>query len=143
MKGLLLGLYFATAGVSTMLSAILFLILGSLPMASFCSFFANTSTFYKEVLRPVTDSQCTGDTPCMDSALCAYIIFTIVAVVSTVTFAIAAVKYKFRKRDPDPVFPFWLYPDTPVKESVCTRARRLLCFCVRDKDWEIPTNSNF
>ena len=151
MKGLLLGLFFATAGVSTLLSSILMLVLGQLHPMSFCSYFANTNKFYEEVLN---GNQCmgnetlnslaggattslVGNAACMDSAICAYIIFTMIALISTVMFAIAAARYKFRKRDPNPEFPFWLYPDTPKEDSACKRVLRCLCCCVRDKDWEI------
>lgn len=149
MKGLLLGLFFATEGVSMVLSSFLMLILGKLPKMSFCSYFANTRSFYYDLvtsgsrcLENSTQSTLANSTPlhesdCMDTAICAYIIFTVVALLSAVMFMVAATRYKFRKRDPDPVFPFWLYPDTHKKENVCLRALRLLCCCARERDWQI------
>ena len=146
MKGLLLGLFFAMAGVSMMLSSTIMLVLGQLPKMSFCSYFGNTNNFCHELF---SSEKCFGNRTlsqqsttlhhegrCMDSAICAYIIFTIVALLSTFMFMIAACRYKLRKRDPDPVFPFWLYPDTK-KENVCLRFVKLLCFCMKDKDWQI------
>ena len=153
MKGVLLGLFFATEGVSMLLSSLFMIILDRLPKMSFCSYFANTKDFYHELLsngqcmgnRTLLDNNFTNSTTslyhkdgCMDSAICTYMIFVFVAILSTITFTIAACQYKFRKRDPDPVFPFWLYPaDTQKKSNVCVRALRLLCFCVKDKDWQI------
>ena len=151
MKGLLLGLFFATEGVSMMLSSLVILILGNLRKLSFCSYFGNTNHVYHEML---TNSICFGNAThstvtnstsltsqqegsCIDSAICAYIIFMMVALLSIIVFIVAACRYKLRKRDPDPVFPFWLYPENQERENACKRALRVLCFCVRDKDWQI------
>ena len=51
MKGLLIGMLFASEGIAMGLSAIITFILSFSPNYQFFAFFANTPDFYKEVLN--------------------------------------------------------------------------------------------
>ena len=141
MKGILLGLFFGMEGVSMGLTGLFIFILGRLPSASFCSFFANTNLFYHgsttsqlqihECLLQVGDVHVLkNDTHCSDNALCAYIVLVIVSLLSAIVFFVTAFRYKLRKRELDPYLPIWLIPDTePEKVTVCQYIFRKIC-CV-------------
>ena len=106
MKGILLGLLFGTEGIAMGFAAAFIGLQDKSSDFSFCSFFGNSNLFYKNVAQ----STCKNQEPfhiCMDSPLCAYIIFCIVAVIFLISFIISALRYKFRRRDPDPYTPPW------------------------------------
>ena len=114
MKGMLIGLLFASEGIALGLSAFVTLILSRAPAYHFCSFFGNTRTFYREVLE--LGSSCRSKLTasmfgCVDGVLFAYMVLAGIAVVSAVVFGVAAVRYKRRRRDQDPYMPIWLIPD--------------------------------
>lgn len=115
MKGMLIGLLFASEGISMGLSALVTLTLSKAsPQNHFCSFFGNKRTFYKEVLD--VGSSCRAKLKdslfgCVDGILFAYIILAGIAATSAVVFAVAAIRYKRRRRDSDPYMLLWLIPD--------------------------------
>ncbi len=114
MKGMLIGMLFASEGISMGLSALVTLALSRAPPYHFCSFFGNERSFYMEVLN--FGSNCRAELKdsifgCADGILFAYIILAGIAVTSAVVFGVAAVRYKRRRRDQDPYMPLWLIPD--------------------------------
>ena len=129
MKGLLIGLLFASEGISMGLSALVTLTLSEAsPQNHFCSFFGNKRMYYKEVLD--TWSPCRAKLQdsifgCVDGILFAYMILGGIAVMSAVVFAVAALRYKPRRRDSDPYMPLWLIPDD--KETAMHSIIRKCC----------------
>lgn len=107
MKGILLGLLFGTEGIATGFASILIWLQDAFPNYSFFSFFANSNTYYKYVDEETcTDGSIFGS--CADSPLFAYIVFLLVTLLSVTFFTISALRYKLRRRDPDPAMA-WLY----------------------------------
>ena len=116
MKGLLIGMLFASEGIAVGLSSLVTLIIAKgAPVFHFCSFFGNTRGFYKQVLNAA--SKCTERLhqgfrySCTDGILFVYLILAVVAVVSAILFGVGACMYKPRRRDQDPYMPIWLMED--------------------------------
>jgi len=109
MKGILLGLLFGTEGIATGFAAVFIALQDCAPQLGFCSFFGNTNFFWDNA----TSSECIQRSnlslayQCHDSPLCSYIVFLIVALLSFAGFIVSSVRYKFRKRDPDPYIHPW------------------------------------
>jgi len=109
MKGILLGLLFGTEGIATGFAAVFIALQDSAPQLGFCSYFGNTNFFWDNA----TSSQCIQRSnksffyQCHDSPLCSYIVFLIVALLSFAGFIVSSVRYKLRKRDPDPYIHPW------------------------------------
>lgn len=129
MKGLLIGMLFASEGIAMGLSAIVTVIISfSAHNYSFFSFFANNVEFYIEVLDAA--SNCTKaikESPfgCNDGILFVYALLIVVSILSAIFFGIAAMRYKYRRRDQDPYMLLWLIPED--KESRLQRIVRKCC----------------
>lgn len=119
MKGLLIGMLFASEGVAIGLSAVATLIISKFaPAYHFCAFFGNTRSFYSQVLD--IGSSCKEKLHdsvfgCTDGVLFWYLILAVFAVVSAVLFGVGAHRYKLRRRDQDPYMPIWLLEDRETK----------------------------
>jgi preprotein translocase subunit SecY len=115
MKGVLIGMLFASEGIAMGISALITLIVAKgAPASNFAAFFGNTRDFYKEVLN--ANSSCRERLKeslfaCTDGTLSVYLIFAVIAVIFTVLFGVGACMYKNRRRDADPYLPIWLMED--------------------------------
>ena len=128
MKGTLLGLLYGTEGIATGFASAIIGMQNLAPDFSVCSFFGNSNFFFNHVATNEGGLDCLArlqhrsDNPvCVDSPLCSYIVFLVIAILSVIGFIVSAVYYKFRRRDPDPYIPFWFGADTRKKcHGVCS-----------------------
>ena len=110
MKGILLGLLFGTEGITTGFASVFIALQGTASsQLGFCSFFGNTNLFWERAAREECIQRSTEFIvyQCHDSPLCSYIVFLVVALLSFAGFMVSSVRYKFRKRDPDPYLHPW------------------------------------
>lgn len=126
MKGMLIGMLFASEGIAMGVSGLVTLVISRVPMYHFCSFFGNSRRFYAHVL----DGGCKAELKeatfgCTDGILFSYIVLALISIASAVMFAVGAVAYKKRRRDLDPYMPVWLIPED--RESRLKRALRKCC----------------
>ena len=121
MKGTLLGLLFGTEGIATGFASAFIALQDLAPEFSFFSFFGNSNFFYNDIPKYkdcIDELQHeSGNGVCHDSPLFSYIAFLVIAVISVIGFIVAAVCYKFRKRDPEQYIPFWFGVD--IKRRCC------------------------
>ena len=101
MKGLLLGLLFGTEGVAMGVAAFFIYLQGQAKEFSFFSFFGNSDRYVQDLIECLNDKH----ESCTDSPLFSYILVSIIVILSVIFFYYAALKYQFRKRDPDPYNP--------------------------------------
>ncbi len=116
MKGILIGMLFASEGLSLGLSSLVLTLIKQVPQYNFFAFFGNSETFYDQVFN--ITSTCRLNLyksdfihACSDGVIFGYSIFAVIAVISAIVFVIAAVNYKKRRRDHDPYMPIWLIPE--------------------------------
>lgn len=115
MKGMLIGMLFASEGLALGLNALATVLISKLvPPYHFCSFFGNTLKFYLAALNPASTCRKAlreSMFGCVDGILFAYLILAVIAIISAVLFGVAAVTYKRRRRDKDPYMPIWLFAE--------------------------------
>ena len=128
-KGLLIGMLFASEGIAMGLSALVTLIVSKCaPPTHFTSFFGNTHDFSSLALNissPCRQHLQHSTFGCADGVLFSYLVLAVIAIVSAVLFGVGAVSYKHRRRDQDPYMPIWFLEEreTGIKHML----RRCCC----------------
>ena len=126
MKGMLIGMLFASEGIAMGVSGLVTFIISRVPKYHFCSFFGNSRSFYSHILDGSCREELGGSLfGCTDGVLFSYIILALISIASAIMFAVGATSYKKRRRDQDPYMPVWLIPED--RESKLKRALRRCC----------------
>ena len=102
MKGILLGLLFGTEGIAMGCAALIIYLQGKATEFSFSSFFGNSNHYVQDFLLRCFHAE---HSRCEDGPQFAYILVGLFVFFSVIFFCVAAIRYKFRKRDIDPYNP--------------------------------------
>lgn len=102
MKGILLGLLFGTEGIAMGCSAFVIYLQGKAEKFNYFSFFGNSNHYVQDFLYRCLHGK---HYRCEDGPQFAYILVGLFVFFSVIFFCVAAIRYKFRKRDMDPYNP--------------------------------------